>query len=104
MLEITESCADQHSEVYNGLKRFCRTAVIGLLMEAIATAAAILVFVLTEDIYRPMTIRDNYTGLMVAIFAASLLVDYIFLRCRGKRPDQLIPDYPERTDLRPLPT
>ena len=98
-LELTEKCVTDHREVYNGLKRFYRKALIGLLLEALAATAAVVAFVMTENIYLPMTIRDEYTGLMVGIFALSLVIDYIFLRYRGARPEKLTYSYAERDRL-----
>ena len=102
-MELTEECVSEHYEVYNGLKRFCRYATVGILLEALAAIAAIIIFVMTENIYLPMTIRDEYTGLMIGVFALSLVIDYIFLRYRGVRPEQLPYNSPGEHDYQPNP-
>ena len=49
--------------------------------------AAVIVFVITENLRGRMGISDKWTGIMILIAAAALTADIIFLRYRGIRPD-----------------
>ena len=66
-------------------KRFRRKMDVGILAELLLTIAAVIVFLLTENITKPMVIRDQWTWLMLLIGYAALLTDFIFFRYRGKR-------------------
>lgn len=104
LLGLTEGFISMHTEVSDGLKSFCRKARIGILLEIFTAVAASIVFVLTENIYLPMTLSDDYTIIMVAIFAVSLLIDFIFLRYRGKRPEQIPYFIPQDDPYQRVPT
>ena len=71
--------------VVDRLKRFIKRFFIGLVLEIIVVIISIVVFICTEDMTTPFVIRDEWTGLMVLIFAAALLIDFICFRYRGER-------------------
>ena len=78
----------RQNRIIHDLKHFLRKSRIGILAELIILIAAVIVFLLTEDLTGRMGIRDRWTGLMILIAAAALLADIICLRYRGERPDE----------------
>ena len=74
--------------VTDDLKHFLRKCRIGILLEILILIAAVIVFLMTEDLTGRMGIRDRWTGWMILIAAAALLADFICLRYRGKRPEE----------------
>lgn len=77
-----------YEDIVDGLKKFIRKMRAGIVLEIIAVIAAAIAFILTEDITKPIVIRDEWTWLMVLIFALALLIDVIFFRYRGKLPPE----------------
>ncbi|MCR5703069.1 MAG: hypothetical protein K6G85_00495 [Eubacterium sp.] len=49
---------------------------------------SVVVFLKTENIQKPMVLRDQWTGRMIFIFGIALFVDFILFRYRGERPTQ----------------
>ena len=86
--EELESEPGADPEIPKALRRFVRMQKFGCAAELLLLAAAVIVFILTEDITKHMTVTDHYTGWMILIAAAALLTDYICFRYRGKRPER----------------
>ena len=82
-----ESKPDADREIPKALRRFVRMQGIGIAAEVLLLAAAVIVFLRTEDLTKHMTVSDNYTGWMILIAAAALLADFICFRYRGRRPE-----------------
>ena len=77
------------NKVTDDLRSFIRKMYIGIAMEIVAILAAVIAFILTEDISSKMVIRDEWTWLMVLIFAVSIIFDFIFFRFRGAYPPEM---------------
>ena len=60
----------------------------GLTGTIIILIISVIVFFMTEDLSGIMVIRDRWTGLMILIAAAALIVDFICLRYRGILPEE----------------
>ena len=84
--EVDEVKENPYQTLIDDLKHFIRKMKMGVMIELLALVVSVIAFVLTEDITRPIVIRDEWTGLMIFIFAVSLLVDVLFARYRGERP------------------
>ena len=56
---------------------------------------SLILFILTQNIYEPMTIVDDFTGWMILIFGLALLIDFICFHYRGKRPAEDFSDNEE---------
>ena len=69
------------------LRHFIRKGLTGILIEIIILIVSAVVFFMTEDLTGRMGIQDRWTGLMILIAAAALIVDFIWLRYRGIRPE-----------------
>lgn len=65
------------------LKAFMRRMNAGLILEILLLAGSVVLFVFTEDLTLPVTIRDEWTGWMILILFAAWLTDYICYRYRG---------------------
>jgi SrtB family sortase len=78
----------EFEKLVDDLKHFIKKMKTGVLIELIAMIAAFVVFILTEDITKPVVIFDKWTGLMIFIFSMSLLTDVVFIRYRGERPPE----------------
>jgi len=82
---LTDEERERFEEYSDKLKKFRRKIHIGIIAELLLTVAAIIVFLLTENMTKPMVIRDKWTWLMLLIAYTTLLADFIFFRYRGKR-------------------
>ena len=76
------------SELLDDLRRFKKKLISGLVLEILSIVAALIAFIFTEDMRNPMVLSDKWTGLMVLIFAVSIVFDIIFFRYRGIRPEE----------------
>lgn len=76
------------SETAEGLKKLTRKMRIGIAAELLLTVCAVAVFLLTENITKPMVIRDRWTGYMLLIAYLALFADFLFFRYRGRRLSQ----------------
>lgn len=76
----------EYENLVKDLKHFVKKLRVGLILELAALIVAVVVFILTEDMTKPIVIRDEWTGIMILIFALSLLSDVICFRYRGERP------------------
>ena len=83
--ELTDEENERFSDYSKKLKRFRRKIHLGIIAEFLITVAAVIVFLFTENITKPMVIRDKWTWLMLLIGYLSLLIDFICFRYRGKR-------------------
>ena len=68
------------------VKKFRRKLRIGLILEAAAAVAAIVVFILTQDMRLPMVLIDRWTPIMLAILLISWTIDLLLSRYREKEP------------------
>ena len=69
-------------------RRFARRSRIGLALELLTVIAAIVAFILTEDMRNPMIIIDKWTPLMLLILALAWVEDVRLLRYREKKAEQ----------------
>lgn len=85
---LTDEENERFGEYSKKLKKFRRKIHSGIIAEFIITVAAVIIFLLTENITKPMVIRDKWTWLMLLIGYISLLIDFVCFRYRGKRITQ----------------
>ncbi|MCR5429814.1 MAG: class B sortase [Eubacterium sp.] len=85
--EIIDNVPDDES--VDDLKRFKRKFKAGIIAEIVMIIIAIVAFLLTENIFKPMVIIDEWTWLMILIFAVALALDFILFRYRGKTPPEI---------------
>ena len=69
----------EDEDVYN-VKKFKRNMSIGVGLEVLAAVGAIVLFILTEDMRRPMVLVDRWTIVMVLILAIGIVADILFCR------------------------
>ena len=82
--EIKEQ--DEHlRDIYDDLRSFIRKLRTGIVLEILIAVLAVVVFLITEDISKRVVMSDRYTGIMILIEAAALVIDFICFRYRGKR-------------------
>lgn len=80
---------DEHTKnIYDDLRSFVRKMWIGIVIELLIAAAAVVIFLFTEDMSKRVVISDKYTWLMVVTEAAALTIDFICFRYRGIRPEE----------------
>lgn len=79
---------DDRQNTVRDLRHFIRKGHFGILLEVLLTIISVTVFFMTEDLTGRMGIRDRWTGLMILIAAAALIVDFICLRYRGRLPEE----------------
>ncbi len=92
-VEITEDEFDTAVEdLYYKVKKFLRRFRIGIVMEAIISVAALITFILTEDMRLPMILIDRWTPLMLLFLLCCWLTDVILARYRKKTEDGV--EYP----------
>jgi len=84
-IPLTDAARDRFGEYSGKLTKFRRKIHIGIIAELLLVIAAVMVFLWTENITKPMVIRDQWTWLMLLIAYTALLADFIFFRYRGKR-------------------
>ena len=75
-------------KICKDLRKFVRKMRVGVILELLLAAAAVIVFLLTENIMKPVVIRDSWTWLMLLIAYLALLADFICFRYRGRRPEE----------------
>lgn len=78
---------EKWEELLDDLIHFKKKLVSGFVLEIIAIIVSLITFILTEDMSKEMVLSDNWTWLMVLIFATSIVFDIIFFRYRGTRPE-----------------
>ncbi|MBQ9685758.1 MAG: sortase [Oscillospiraceae bacterium] len=69
------------------VKKFLRRFRIGLVLELVITIAALVVFILTENMRLPMVLIDKWTPLMLILLLACWIVDVRLARYRSDGPD-----------------
>ena len=78
----------QHDQkIRRDLRRFVMKMRIGIILEILIATAAVIMFLLTENITKSVVIRDKWTGIMILTAYLALLADYICFRYRGERPE-----------------
>ena len=86
--ELKDSEDEHDKEIRRDLRRFVTKMRVGILFELIISAAAVIIFLLTENITKSVVIRDKWTGLMILTADLALLADFICFRYRGERPEE----------------
>ena len=84
--DFVDITADEFSEavdeLYYKVKEFLRKFRVGVVGEIITAAAAIITFILTEDIRLPMILIDQWTPLMILILLICWVIDLLLIRYR----------------------
>ena len=78
---------EQEAAVYN-VKPFVRRFRTGLVLEIIVSAAAVIAFILTEDIRLPMVLIDRWTPLMILLLLICWILDVRLIRYRSKKDNE----------------
>ena len=69
---------------YFGVTRFARRFKIGVVIEAVVAVAAVVTFILTENMRQPMVLIDRWTLLMLLFMILCLVADIRLARYRDK--------------------
>ena len=91
--------SDFVKRIYMNLKNFLVRMTVGVVLEVYLVIAAVIAFILTENITMPMVMSDNWTWLMVLIFGVAIITDIICFRYYGKHPymiEDILKDFAER--------
>ncbi|SFC77320.1 class B sortase [Ruminococcus albus] len=81
-------CSEENEEICKQLRRFTDRMHIGMIVECVLLIVSIVVFLMTEDLTKKMTLSDKWTGLMILIAAVSLLIDHLTFCYKGKLPNK----------------
>ena len=84
-LKLSDEDRERLGEFSSRLRKFLRRMRAGVIAELLLTVIAVIIFILTENITKPMVIRDKWTGLMLLIAYIALITDFLLFRFRGKR-------------------
>ena len=85
-----EDFASAVEELYYRIKKFVRRFRAGFGIEVLASAAAVIAFILTEDMRLPMVLIDKWTLIMILIMAICWFADVRLMRYRdGMKIDEL---------------
>ena len=76
--EINNAVKDIYYTTDNFSKRFQN----GILLEAILALASLIIFILTEDIRKPMVLIDKWTPIHIILLAIALIIDIRLIRYR----------------------
>ena len=68
--------------------------IIGIIIELILGIVSVIAFILTENIFKPIQMIDEWTPLMLIILIATYLMDRFLMR-RPKNKDNNDEDNPE---------
>lgn len=79
---------NKNQEYQYEVKRFTRRSSIGFASELIIAVAAIVLFVLTENMRLPMVLIDSYTPAMLVLLLACWIVDVRLMRYRDEDPEE----------------
>lgn len=83
-IEITgEEFEEAVDQLYYKIKKFLRRFRTAIVSEIVLLIAAIIAFILTEDMRTPMILIDKWTPLMVLILAITWIVDVRLARYRA---------------------
>ena len=83
-----EKSSDKDMQILKDLKHFIRKGRTGLVIECVIFIGSVIFFLMTEDWNGRMSIRDEWTGIMILIAFSAWVTDFICLRYRGKRPEK----------------
>ena len=83
-----EEFSDAVERLYYDVERYRRRFRRGTAGELLTVIAAIIAFVLTEDMRLPMILVDRWTPLMAALLLICWIIDVRLLRCREKEDAQ----------------
>lgn len=72
-------------KLIDDLKKFLKAFRIGCIAEPVIAGAALIVFIITENLRTPMTLIDKYTPIMLAIFGVAIITDRILFFYRGEQ-------------------
>lgn len=70
------------------IKKFRRRLRVGVILEALTTVIAVVVFLLTEDMRLPMVLIDRWTPLMLLILLVTWILDLRLARYREDAPQE----------------
>ena len=83
--EITEEEFEEAVDIlYYHVKPFRRKFTIGFILELVVSIAALIAFILTEDMRLPMILIDRWTPLMLLLLLVCWLLDLLLIRYRKK--------------------
>ena len=70
------------------IRKFTRKFITGVIIEGALTLIAIIVYILTENMRKPMVLIDKWTPLMLIALIASWVVDYTLTRFREDKESE----------------
>ena len=75
--------SENEKEVYK-IKPFVRRFRTGMVLEILVCVAAVIIFILTEDMRLPMVLIDRWTPLMIVLLLICWILDVRLIRYRSK--------------------
>ncbi|MBR0483757.1 MAG: class B sortase [Oscillospiraceae bacterium] len=93
----TQEEQHQLSDVQKAMKRFRYCMSLGSIMEGFLFLLSVILFLLTESMWKPVIIADRFTGWMLLLCALALSADILCFRYRGTSPET-IPEERNGTD------
>ena len=81
-----EDFADAVDTLYYNVPKFTQRTVTAFVLELLIAAAALIAFILTEDMRLPMILVDRWTPLMIILLVLCWIVDVWLMRYRDKLP------------------
>ena len=91
--------SDLVESIYKNLQNFLVRMTVGVVLEIYLVIAAVIAFLLTENITMPMVMSDKWTWLMVLIFGLAIVADMVCFRFYGKHPymiEDILKDFAEK--------
>ena len=83
--EITaQHFTDAVETLYYRVKKFLRRFRFGIVLELVDVVAAVIAFILTEDMRTPMILIDRWTPLMLLLLVICWIIDVRLVRYRSK--------------------
>ncbi|MBR7033395.1 MAG: sortase [Clostridia bacterium] len=96
--DTEEDGEDEDGPLYR-VRKFLRRLIAGVGLEILTAVAAIIVFILTEDMRNPMIFVDRWTPLMLLILLIAWIIDVRLARYREKSEEDPEDESTEKKEI-----
>ncbi len=66
----------------DAVTRFTRKFIAGIVIEAVLAVSSVVIYVVTENMHKPMVLIDKWTPLMLGVVVAGVVADLVLTRFR----------------------